>query len=178
MEFDENFIRRLLEIWEFDVQEIDVDKVKYVPMHEFRISTMKQPLLYIGNLQCCIGLYAYGNSFAFAAHINTVVFDNNEYTLNEKGEPVYCNRCNDLIREILKYQGEIIEPFKIGISFGVKPLNKDEKSMSLIYDGIDQTIKRLAYLNIPVIKTSDMNESEFIIDSLNSNIIIPKRKIK
>lgn len=67
-----------------DMSKIDIHKVSHIPMHEWRISMNDKPLLYIENLQCCIGLYGYGNGFAFAAHINTVVFDKNE-------EPIHWN---------------------------------------------------------------------------------------
>lgn len=182
MEFDNDLIERSLRIWGFDMDEIDISNIQHVPMHEWRISTNDKSLLYIENLQCCIGLYAYGNGFAFATHINTVVFDKNEYALNDDGEPIYCNRCNDLIKEILKYKGKIEEPFKIGISIGVTPLNKKEKSMLLIYKGINDIIKKLKFLNIPVIRMEDIYNSEFIIDSFNNNIIVPNemksKKIK
>ena len=101
-------------------------------MHEWRISTKNKPLLYVENLQCCVGLYIYGNNFAFAAHINTVVFDKDEYTLDEKKRPLYCKRCRDLLTELLKFKGKIVEPFKLGISLGVTPLKDTDRSMLLI----------------------------------------------
>lgn len=173
MEFSKDLLTRSLEIWGFDTGKINTDKIQHVPMHEWRISTLDKPLLYIENLQCCIGLYIYGNNFAFAAHVNTVVFDKNEYIVDEDRIPTYCNRFDDLINEILKYSGEIKEPFKMGIALGSTPLNRNEKSMLLIYEGMDNTIKRLNLLNIPVVRVEDIYNPEFIIDSFNNNIILP-----
>ena len=128
MEFDKNLIERSLKIWIFDVEQMDIEKIQHVPMHEWRIATKDKPFLYVENLQCCVGLYVYGNNFAFAAHINTVVFDKDEYALDENKKPLYCNRCQDLLTEILKFNGEIFEPFKVGISLGVTSLDDTEKS--------------------------------------------------
>lgn len=174
MEFDKSLIEKSLEIYGFDKENIEIDKICHVPMHEWRVSKKDKPLLYIENLQCCVCLYIYGNNYAFASHINTIVFDNNEYKLNSKKEPICCSRCVDLINEVLKYKGEISEPFKIGISYGVTPLSKYEKSISLIYEGINRCIEILNSLNIPVIKLDDMYNPEFIIDSQNNNLIFPK----
>lgn len=176
MEFNIDLIKRSLMIFGFDLSELGIYKIRHVPMHEWRISTFNKPLLYIENLQCCIGLYICGNSFAFATHINTVVFDNNEYILNEDGIPIYLNRCDDLIYEILKFKGTIYEPFKIGISIGSTPLDKNKKSMVLIYEGINNIIKKLNFLNIPVVKLDDIYNPEFIINSLDSNIIVPYKQ--
>ena len=175
MELDKNLIEKSLKIWNFDVEQIDIEKIQHVPMHEWRISTKDKPLLYVENLQCCVGLYAYGNNFAFAAHINTVVFDKNEYTLDENRKPLYCNRCNDLLTELLKFNGKIVEPFKIGISLGVTPLKDTEKSMLLIYYGMDQVIKEMNRLGIPMVQLENIYEPEFIIDALNDRIISSKQ---
>lgn len=174
MEFDKELLKRSLKIYNFNTDHISIEAIQHVPMHEYRIATKDKPLLYIENLQCCIGLYAYGNNFAFAAHINTVVFDNNEYTLDKNGNLLYCNRFQDLLTQLLNYSGTIIEPFKIGIAFGVTPLDNNEKSMLLIYSGVEYLIKRLNDLGIPVVKLENIYEPEFIIDTLNNQIITPK----
>ena len=83
MGYSESMIERSLKIWGFDYDNIEISKIRHVPMHDWKISTNNKPLLYIDNLQCCIGLYVYGNGFSFAAHINTVVFRNNEYILDK-----------------------------------------------------------------------------------------------
>lgn len=144
-------------------------------MHEWRIATKDKTLLYVENLQCCVGLYAYGNNFAFAAHINTRVFDKNEYVLDENRKPLYCNRCQDLLKQILNYNGNITEPFKVGIALGVTPLDDNEKSMLLIYSGVEKLIKTANDLGIPVVQLDNIYEPEFIIDALNNHIIIPKQ---
>lgn len=179
MEFDKELIERSLKIWGFDTNHISIEAIQHVPMHEWRISTEDKPLLYIENLQCCRGLYAYGNNFAFAAHINTMVFDNDEYALDEFGNPVYCNRCQDLLMQLLNYNGNINEPFKVGIAIGVTPLANNEKSMLLIYSGVQYLIKKLNKLGIPVVQLENIYEPELIIDTLNNQIITPKlNKIK
>ena len=104
-----------------------------------------------------------------------VVFDKDEYALDENKKPLYCNRCQDLIIEILKFNGKIIEPFKVGISLGVTPLDDTEKSMLLIYYGIDQVLKEMDRLGIPVIQLENIYEPEFIIDVSNNCIITSKQ---
>lgn len=175
MEFAKELIERLLRNWDFDVEHIPIDSVQHVPMHEWRTATNAKPLLYIENLKCCVGLYAYGNNFAFAAHINTVIFDQDEYDLDENENPLYCNRCQDLLTQILKYEGNITEPFKIGIALGCAPLADTEKSMELIYRGVEEVIKELNYFDIPLIQQENIYESHFLIDSVNNCLITPKQ---
>lgn len=175
MEFDKDLIECTLKIWNFNLDDITIKNIQHVPMHEWRISTNEKSQLYIENLQCCVGLYAYGNGFAFAAHINTVVLDKDEFILDENKEPVFCNRCNDLLNQILKYRGRIVEQFKIGISLGVRPLNDNDKSMIVIYKGINEVIRKLKSLEIPVVSLTNIYESELIIDALNDCIIIPEK---
>lgn len=178
MELDRDLIERSLKIRDFNIEEICIDKIQHVPTHEWKIATSDKSLLYIENLQCCVGLYAYGNNFAFAAHINTVVFDKEEYMVDENKTPVCCTRCYDLLKEILKYKGEINEPFKVGISLGTNPLDDNEKSMLLIYEGINEVIKKLTQLGIPVIQLENICKPELIIDASNNSIITPiKSKI-
>ena len=99
MEYSTDLIRHSLKIWGFDINRIEIEKVKHIPMHQYKISNQGKILLCIENLQCCVGLYAYGNNFAFAAHINTVVFENDEYFLDENRKPIHCNRCDDFYIE-------------------------------------------------------------------------------
>lgn len=178
MEYNKELIEYSLKIWGFDINTIELEKVRHIPMHQYKISTQHKPLLYIDNLQCCVGLYAYGNNFAFAAHINTVVFDNDEYSLDENRKPIHCNRCYDLYREILNYKEIIKEPFKVGIAYGCSPLNNKEKSIILIYQGINDIVKKLNCLGIPVIILEDINAPELILDSQTANIIFPNKKTK
>ena len=178
MKFDKNLILKTLNIWNFDVQQIDASKIQHIPMHEWRVSTKDKPLLYVENLQCCVGLYAYGNNFAYAAHINSVVFAKGEYTLDINKRPLYCNRCMDLLKELLNFKGEIVEPFKIGIALGVTPLDDREKSMLLIYYELEEVIKKLHQLGIPVEYLENIYEPNFIIDANNSCLIKPKKILK
>lgn len=172
MEYNESFIEHSLKIWGFDISNLEINKIQYIPMHEWRISTQNKPLLYIDNLQCCVGLYVYGNNFAFASHINTVVFANNEYILDENKRPIYCNRCDDLYKSILENKNIINESFKIGIAIGCSPLDNSEKSITLINDGIKDVIKKLNYLGISVIQLENIYAPEFIIDSQNGVLIL------
>lgn len=176
MEYNISLIEQSLKIWGFDISKIEIDKVKHVPMHQYKISTQNKTLLYIDNLQCCVALYAYGNNFAFVSHINTVVFDKNEYSLDENKRPNHCNRCDDLYKAILNYKGIIKEPFKIGIGLGCLPLDSSEKSMVLIYQGIKNIIKKLNYLGIQTIQLEDIYAPEFILDSQFGNIILPNNE--
>lgn len=176
MEYDVSLIERSLKIWDFDISNLEIEKIQHVPMHEWRISTNEKPLLYIDNLQCCIGLYAYGNNFAFASHINTVVFKNDEYSLDTNKRPIYCNRCDDLFKAILNNKNIINEPFKIGIAIGCTPLNSSEKSITLINEGIKDVIKKLNCLGINAIQIENIYAPEFIIDSLNGDLILTSSK--
>ena len=102
MEFDNDLIKWSLHVWNFNTRDLSIESIQHVPMHEWRVSTLKKPRLHIENLQVCVCLYAYSNNFAFEAHINTVVFDNYEFILNKDKEPISCNRCHDLLNQILK----------------------------------------------------------------------------
>lgn len=176
MEYDSSLIEQFLKTYGFNTNKIEIEKIKHVPMHQYKISTEDKTLLYIDNLQCCIGLYAYGNGFAFAAHINTVVFEQNEYLLDENKSPIYCNRCNDLYKEIIHYRGIITETFKIGIAIGCSPLASNEKSITLIYQELKYIIKKLNFLGIKTIQLEDIYAPELIIDSESGEIILPNNK--
>ena len=175
MEYDKNMIKHTLGVYDFNIDELAIDKIMHVPMHEWKVATKDKPQLYIDNLQCCVGLYAHGNGFAFLAHINTVVYRNNEYILNKEGKPIHCNRCDDLLKEILSFKGDITEPFKIGISLGITPLDDEEEAMVLINEGIDEVIKKLRILGYPIIKLKTIFEPEFILDSRDSKLITPNK---
>ena len=91
----------------------------------------------------------------------------------EKKRPLYCNRCRDLLIELLKFKGKIVEPFKLGISLGVTPLKDTDRAMLLIYYGIAQVLKEMKQLGIPVVQLENIYEPEFIIDTVNNSIIRP-----
>ena len=50
MEYDIFLIEKSLVIWGFDIDNLEIEKIRHVPMHQFRISTKDKPLLYIDNL--------------------------------------------------------------------------------------------------------------------------------
>ena len=75
----------------------------------------------------------------------------------------------------MNFDGNIVEPFKVGISLGVTPLNDSEKSMQLIYYGIDQVLKEINKLGIPAEMQESIYEPEFIVDASNNCIITPKQ---
>ena len=50
--------------------------------------------------------------------------------------------------------------------------------MILIYQGINDIIKKLNCLGIPVTILEDINAPELILDSQTGNIIFPDKKIK
>lgn len=180
IKYDRELIIRTLKAWNFDLKQLDINRIEHVPMHEYRISKEEKDLLYVDNLQCCVCLYAYGNNFSFATHINPVVFENDEYLLDENKQPIHLNRVDDLINSIITFSknNEITKPFKIGISFGVPPLSKYEKSILLIYKGLEQIIIELTNQNIPGYLEEDLYEPDFIIDTPNKKLILPKQKVK
>lgn len=178
MEYDKELVERALRIWGFSLENIDIDKLLHVPMHGYKVAMPDKHLLFVENLQCCVALYAYGNNFAFLAHVNTVVLENDEYLLDKDGNPIYFKCCEDLLIEILKFKGAITEPFKIGISFGYNPLSKDHISIKLIEEELNKLIMKLSYLGIPAIKLDDINRPEFIIDANNNSMVFPNQERK
>ena len=173
MEYDNELIKHTLKVFGFNLKDLDINKIQHVPMHQYRLSTIDKPQLYVENLQCCIGLFAYGNGFGFAAHINPVVMRNNEFSINENHE-IICNRCNDLLNSLLSYKESITEPFKIGISLGVIPHDINDLNMQAIYNGTRKIRDKIKELNIPA-TFSVIEEPEFIIDTSTNIIITPKK---
>lgn len=177
IEYDEDLKLRSLNIFGFDMDNLDVSKIIHVPMHHYRIATKEQPMLYVENLQVCIGVYAYTTDFGFAAHVNPVVLHKDEYELNYNGIAERFIRIDDLERLILE-RTDIIEPIKIGISLGYRPLGKYVHNVLLIYKAIDNLIDRLTKMRISVIKLDEINAPEFILDNVNDKIILPSNKVK
>lgn len=169
----EEYKVRSLTLFGFDVSKLNMDKIMYVPMHEYRIAIKDKPMLYIDNLQCCIGLYAYSENFGFAAHINPIVLQDIEYSVGH-GMPIHCRRVDDLKKAIInsKSTGTI----KVGISYGCAPLEPSYPTVKAIYDGITEMINELKEFNIEQLE--DRNSPEFILDVENSKIILPKSKQK
>lgn len=73
MKLTKEDIKRHLEIWDFNLDNIDINLVEYVDMGEYKVATKEKPLLLVDNLQVCVSLFAYQNNFGFASHINTKV---------------------------------------------------------------------------------------------------------
>ena len=71
MDRSQEFIKNSLKLDGFS-DEIPIELIEYVPMHESRVASHEHPLLYTSDLQCCIALYAYAPNFGFMAHINTI----------------------------------------------------------------------------------------------------------
>ena len=82
-EYDKETILRILKLEGFELDKINLDEINHVPMHQYRISSKERPLLFIENLQVCIGLYAYSKNFGFAAHLNPVVMRGDEFQYDE-----------------------------------------------------------------------------------------------
>ena len=175
MIYDEELKIRSLTIYGFDVDSIDTNKIAYVPMNQYRIATYEHPVLYVDGLQCCIGLYAYGNNFGFAAHINPKVIDNDNYELNNNNIAIRCRRIDDL-KNIILNEYHSIEPIKIGTAFGVNPLNEDYPTVRMIYDGIDELIEQLNKIGIKTEKLDRIYAPEFILDTESNEIILSGKR--
>lgn len=70
--FDNNFIKRVLDIYNLGTNDLDVNKISYVHMNDYKFNFVDKFLLLTFNLQCCVAVYLYGNGFGFLAHINTI----------------------------------------------------------------------------------------------------------
>lgn len=146
-------------------------------MHQYRVSSQEYPMLYVDNLQCCVGFYAYGNGFAFAAHINPVVMREDEYELDSNNNPISFRRTDDLLKCLLESSLPMVEPLKIGIATGVKPLDENYPTIKMIYDSIDKLVLKLNLIGINV-KLETINAPEFILDSVTEKIITVKNTKK
>lgn len=171
-QYDEELKLRSLTIYGFDIEKLDISKIEHVPMHQYRVSTKIRPLLYIDNLQCCIGLYAYGNNFGFAAHINPLIMRGDEYELDENKKAVRCKRIEDLKNIILK-SNSYDEVINIGICIGCTPLKDDYYTVKMLNENIDLLIKELNLINIKVNKLENQCFPEFILDTVNKKLILP-----
>ena len=175
-EYDKELIERKLKINGFESSDLYLDKIKHVPMHQYRVSTIEKPLLLIENLQVCIGLYAYSKNFAFAAHINPVVIRGDEFKCDANQNIIYCNRINVLFNEIIK--ATIQGPVYIGISIGFNPVDKTYQVVNMLNEAIDEIISNLDNLGIEAIKLDLRNNHTFIVDSTNGKIITSSNQDK
>lgn len=172
-EFDEETKLKSLRIFGFDTKELELFKIRHVPMHQYRVATKEKPMLYIENLQVCVALYAYSNNFGFAAHINTVIIHEDDFILNNNKIPILLRRIRNLKREILEHNS-MKETIKIGLAFGVTPISKSYPTMKLIYEGIEGLIYDLKPFGIQIERLDDQFMPEFILDSTHQKIILPK----
>ena len=133
-----------------NLNDINLDQIKHVPMHQYGISTKEKPLLLIENLQVCIGLYAYSKDFSFAAHLNPVVIRENEFKCDSNQNITYCNRIDDLFNIVTN--AEIKEPLYLQREKEEKEflemlpkINQDEKQEFIEYKPIpdnDNNLKK------------------------------------
>ena len=176
--FDSDFIKKVLEIYNFDINNLDIKEINYVHMNDYKFSSYNNPFLLTFNLQCCVAVYLYGNRFGFLAHINTtkgnlapVFFDvnNNEFLLS------------DLILEKLKsycdYSGKY-DDFYIGMVLGSNPYSDDYYIMDSINKGMHNLIKKADLYSINVQLNDRFILPDFIIDTKNNEFISPNVKIK
>ena len=170
-EYDIETILRILKIEEFELEELNLNQIKHVPMHQYRISSTEKPLLLIENLQVCIGLYAYSKNFGFAAHLNPVVMRGDEFQYDENKNIIYCNRIDDLFNAIM--EANVQEPLCIGISIGFNPIEKTYQVVNMLSKSIDDLILKLNTLGVVATKLDLKDNHIFILDSVNKKIKIP-----
>ena len=174
-EDDTETISRILKIEDFQLDDINLNKIKHVPMHQYRISSSEKPLLLIENLQVCIGLYAYSKNFGFAAHLNPVVIRGDEFLYDVNKSIVYCNRIDDLFNAII--DEKVKEPVYIGISIGFAPVEKTYQIVNMLNKSIDDLILKLNTMGIDVVKLNLKDNHIFILDSVNKQVITPSNQI-
>lgn len=174
VEFDKEAKLKSLKICGFEVENLELDKIRHIPMHQYRVTSKEKPMLYVENLQVCVALYAYSNHFGFAAHINTVIIREDDFILNDNKMPIQLQRTNDLKRVILENYS-MNEPIKIGLALGCSPISKSYPTMKLIYEGIEGLICDLNLLGIQTERLDDQSMPEFILDANDQKIILPKK---
>ena len=173
-EYDIETILRILKIEEFELEELNLNQIKHVPMHQYRISSTEKPLLLIENLQVCIGLYAYSKNFGFAAHLNPVVMRGDEFQYDTNKNIVYCNRIDDLFNAII--DAKIQEPVYIGISMGFNPVEKTYQAVDMLSKSVDNLISKLNTMGINTAKLNLKDNHIFILDSVNGQVITPSNQ--
>lgn len=170
-EYDKETISRILKLEDFELDKFNLNEIQHVPMHQYRTSSIEKPLLLIENLQVCVGLYAYGKNFGFAAHLNPVVIRGDEFECDENKNIIYCNRIDDLFNAIInsKIEGNIY----IGISIGFNPVWETYKLINLLDKFIDKLISKLNIVGIDTTKLDINCNHIFILDTTNGRIITP-----
>jgi len=173
-EYDIETILRILKLEEFDLDELNLNQIKHVPMHQYKTSSLEKSLLLIENLQVCIGLYAYSKNFGFAAHLNPVVMRGDEFQCDTEKNIVYCNRIDDLFNAII--DAKIQEPVYIGISVGFSPVEKTYQIVDMLDKSIDNLISKLNIMGIEATKLTLRENHIFILDSVNGQVITPSNQ--
>ena len=54
MEYNKELIEYSLKIWGFDINTIELEKIRHIPMHQYKISNQGKTLLYIENFNFSI----------------------------------------------------------------------------------------------------------------------------
>ena len=170
-EYDIETISRILKLEEFELDKLNLDQIKHVPMHQYRISSSEKTLLLIENLQVCVGLYAYSKNFGFAAHLNPVVMRGDEFKYDTNKNIIYCSRIDDLFNAII--DAKVKEPVYIGISVGFNPVEKTYQVVDMLSKSIDNLISKLNTMGVIATKLDIKDNYIFILDSANARIITP-----
>lgn len=173
-EYDIETILRILKIEEFELDDLNLNQIKHVPMHQYRISSLEKPLLLIENLQVCIGLYAYSKNFGFAAHLNPVVMRGDEFRYDTNKNIVYCNRIDDLYNAIINEK--VQETVYIGISVGFNRVYETYKLINMLDKTIEKLISKLNIMGVQATKLELKHNHIFIIDTTNGRIITPSNQ--
>ena len=175
-EYNIETILRILKIEEFELDNMNLNQIKHVPMHQYRTSSLEKPLLLVENLQVCIGVYAYSKNFGFAAHLNPVVIRGDEFQYDTNENIVYCNRIDDLFNAIIN--AKVQEPVYIGISIGFNPVEKTYQVVDMLNKSIDNLIQKLNIIGVVATKLDIRDNHIFILDSVSEKIITPSNQNK
>ena len=177
-EYNDELIKKSLELWEFDIQNIPLELIQHVPMHSFKVTTSSKPLLYVDNLQCCVSVWALVPNFAFASHINPSVIRNDDFYVDSEDNPIKLKRIDDLYDAIMNSDINKDDYIKIGLTFGVTPLSKDDPNIRLIYEAIEELIIKLKEQGITGYFVERDYEMNFILDSRNGKVIVPEEELE
>ena len=173
-EYNDALIKKSLELFEFDIQNIPLELIQHVPMHSFKVTASSKPLLYVDNLQCCVSIWALAPNFAFACHINPSVIRNDDFYVDSEDNPIKLKRTDDLYDAIINSDINKDDPIKIGLTFGVTPLPKDNQNICLIYEAIQELIIKLKEQGLTTCFVERDYEMNFILDSRNGKVIVPE----
>ena len=147
-------------------------------MHGFKVATSSKPLLYVDNLQCCVSVWALAPNFAFASHINPSVIRNDDFYVDSEDNPIKLKRTDDLYNTIMNSDLNKDDSIKIGLTFGVTPLPKDNPNIRLIYEAIEELIIKLKEQGLTAYFVERNYEMNFILDSRNGKVIVPEEELE